>query len=205
MSADSTKTFPVFHLNLFSDANTFVSCWSKLYNYQNYERYKSIITKPELEKGDLRVLFEWKNGMNLSAKKDQSFLNQILQHEILIQQLRLEFDEGRFDETFGKMSAIWQLYLRHIIQPSVYPIFDQHVYRAYRFIQQQEDKDLPFTRTTKLGAFYKEYYPFFLDMKDLADEHDHFVIDKALWSFGKIIKEYPGLTKFEVNINYRSC
>ena len=69
MSADTTKTFPVFQLNLFKNANSFVNCWSRLYNYPKYERYKSIITKPSLSAGDLRSLYEWKNRMNLSEKK----------------------------------------------------------------------------------------------------------------------------------------
>jgi hypothetical protein len=166
-----------------------------LYNYSDYEQYKAIVTKPTLSTGDLRLLFEWKNGMNLRSKKEMSFLNQVLQHEELVHGLKSKFDYEKFENTFGKMSAVWQIFLLHIIQPSEYPIFDQHVYRAYRFIQNQDEKDLPFTRTAKLSVFYKEYLPFFLDMKDLANEHNHFEIDKALWAFGRIIKEYPGLVE----------
>lgn len=199
MSADANKMFPTIELNLFENANSFVKCWSRLYNYSNYEQYQAIVTKPTLSTGDLRLLFEWKNGMNLSSKKEVSFLNQVLQHEELVNELKGEFENEKFENTFGRMSAIWQIFLLHIIQPSKYPIFDQHVYRAFRFIQNQDEKSLPFTRTAKLKVFYKEYLPFFLDMKDLADEHDYFEIDKALWAFGRIIKEYPGLMTTQLN------
>lgn len=188
MSADTNKMFPTIQLNLFGNANSFVRCWSSLYNYSNYEQYKAIVTKTTLLTGDLR-LFEWKNGMNLSSKKELSFLNQVLQHEEVVHELKSEFDYEKFESTFGEMSAVSQIFLLHIIQPSEYPIFDQHVYQAYRFIQNQDEKTLPFTRTAKMSVFYKEYLPFFLYVKDLADKHDHFDIDKALWAFGRIIKE----------------
>lgn len=195
MSADANKMFPTIQLNLFENANSFVKCWSRLYSYPNYELYKAIVTKPTLATGDLRLLFEWKNGMNLSSKKETSFINQVLQHEKLVDELKSEFKYEKFENTFGTMPAIWQIFLLHIIQPCEYPIFDQHVYRAFRFIQNQDEKELPATRQAKLNVFYSKYLPFFLDMKDLTNENDHFEIDKALWAFGRIIKEYPGLVK----------
>ena len=198
MSAETTKTFPAFKLNLFEDANSFVKCWSNFYNYPNYDIYKSIVLKPEFSDGDLRTLFEWKNGMNLSNKKEQSFLTQVLQHEELISELKREFDQDKFENTFREMSTVWQIFLLHIIKPSNCPIFDQNVYRAFRFIQNQDEKELPFAQKAKLNIFYSEYYPFFLDMLELANEHDHFQIDKALWTFGKMIKKYPGLVKINV-------
>ncbi|MEO8820620.1 MAG: hypothetical protein ABI267_03650 [Ginsengibacter sp.] len=195
MSAETTKTFPTFQLNLFGDANAFVKCWSSLYNYPKYDLYKSTVTKSEFAEGDLRLLFDWKNGMNLSSKKGQSFLNQILQHQELIYELKKNFDQDKFEKSFGKISAVWQIFLLHIIRPSSCPIFDQHVYRAFMFIQNQDEKTLPFVQTAKLKIFYEQYLPFFLDMLELADEYDHFEIDKALWTFGKMLKEYPGLVK----------
>lgn len=195
MGAETTKTFPAFELNLFADANAFVKYWSNLYNYPNYQLYKSTITKSEFVEGDLRLLFDWKNGMNLSLKKEQSFLNQILQHEELIYELKKDFDQDKFEKSFGKISAVWQIFLLHIISPSYCPIFDQHVYRAFMFIQNQDEKALPFVQTAKLKIFHEQYLPFFLDMLGLADEYDHFEIDKALWTFGKMLKEYPALVK----------
>ena len=198
MSAETTKTFPAFKLDLFEDANAFVKCWSDLYNYPDYGKYKSLVTKAIFSEGDVRSLFEWKNGMKLSIKKEQSFLSHVLEHEDIIHELKRQFDQKKFDDTFEEMSAVWQIFLLHIITPSNCPIFDQHVYRAFMFIQHQDEKPLPFTQKSKLKIFHEEYCPFFLDMLELADEHDHFKIDKALWTFGKIINEYPGLVKVRV-------
>lgn len=198
MSADTTKTFPAFQLNLFEDANAFVKCWSSLYIYPKYDLYKSTVKKPEFSEGDLLLLFEWKNGMALSTKKEKSFLNQVLQKEELIYELKEDFDQDKFEKSFGKMSAVWQIFLRHIIRPSDCPIFDQHVYRAFMFIQNQDEKPLPFTQSAKLKIFHEQYCPFFLDMLELADDYDHFEIDKALWTFGKMLKEYPGMVKIKI-------
>jgi len=35
------------------------------------------------------------------------------------------------------MSAIWQIFLLHIIDPTNYPIFDQHVYRAHYYLEHR--------------------------------------------------------------------
>jgi hypothetical protein len=195
MSTDPTKTFHVLHLNLSQNANVFVKCWSSLYNYPDYELYKSTVTKPEISKKDLRKLFTWKNGMALSSKKENSFLSQVLQHEELVNELKKEFNQKKFEKTFGKMSAVWQIFLLHIIQPYEYPIFDRYVYRAYRFIQNLDEQRLPSSQSERLKLFHEEYSPFFNDMVRLADEFDQFDIDKALWTFGKVIKEYPGLLR----------
>jgi hypothetical protein len=88
MNADLTKTFPVFELNLFSNANAFVEFWSALYNYPNFDLYKSIVSKPEFTKEDLLSLFEWKNGMTLSSKKEEYFINHVLQQQELIFELK---------------------------------------------------------------------------------------------------------------------
>lgn len=192
MNADLPETFTTFQINLHGNANSFVKCWSSLYNYSDYEKYRSIVTKTFFSEGDLRTLFEWKNGMNLSSKKESSFINKILQHKDLINQLKQEFDKDKFQKSFGGISAIWQTFLLHILQPDTCPIFDQHVYRAFQYIKYRHSKELPVTRNAKLKIYSDEYKPFFSEMKKLANKHDHFEIDKALWTFGKLVKDYPG-------------
>ncbi len=193
MNSITKKTFPTFEINLWGDANAFVKSWSNLYNYPNYEKYLLLVTKTEFEKGDLRLLFNWKNGMNLSAKKEESFLKNILKEEQLLMTLKKSFDLDKFKEAFGEISTIWQIFLLHIINPTEYPIFDQHVYRAFLYIQGEVDKPLKFSKTKKLNIYFREYHPFFKSFKKLAFPHDHFQVDKALWIFGKMLKQYPGM------------
>jgi hypothetical protein len=195
MSTDATKNFHVLQLNVSENANDFVRCWSSLYNYPEYELYKSTVTKPDISKKDLRKLFAWKNSMVLSSKKENSFLSQVLQHEELINELKKEFSQKKFDKVFGKMSAVWQIFLLHIMYPYEYPIFDRYVYRAYKCIQNLDEKGLPSKQSEKLKIFHEEYRPFFKSMIMSADEFDQFAVDKALWTFGKMIKEYPGLLR----------
>ena len=195
MNNDTTKTFHLLQINLSENANAFVKCWSSLYNYPDYELYKSAVTKPEITKKDLRKLFTWKNGMALTSKKESSFLSLVLQNEESVNELKNDFHQKKFEKLFGKMSAVWQIFLLHIIKPYEYPMFDRHVYRAYRIIQNLDEKRLPSNQSERLKLFHEEYLPFFNDMVRLAGEFDRFDIDKALWTFGKAVKEYPGLLK----------
>ena len=195
MSSENAKKFYIYQLSLSPNANDFVKCWSSMHNYPGYEEYKFIITKPEISKKDLRKLFTWKNGIDLNTKKENSFLSRVLQHHELINELKKEFDQKKFEKTFEKMSAVWQIFLLHIIQPYQCPMFDKHVYRAFRYVQNLDEKRLPASQSERLKIFHEEYRPFFIDMVSLANEFDQFDIDKALWTFGKMIKEYPGLLR----------
>src|ERR1700690_2761032 len=176
MNADMTKLFPIIQVSLVENANDFVKCWSSLYDYPGYKVYKSTVTKSDLSKKDLRLLFDWKNGTDLNSKKEKSFLSHVLQHDELINELKKEFDQKKFEKTFGKMSAVWQIFLLHILQPYDCPMFDKHVYRAFRFIQNLEKKRLPASQSERLKIFHEQYRPFFLDMCKLANGSDAFDI-----------------------------
>ena len=195
MDTATSKALPVVRLSASQDTNDFVKSWSRLYNYAGYDEYKTTVRKSELSKKDLRLLFAWKNGSDISTKKDRSFLSQLLQHQELLNELKKEFDQKTFEKNFGKMSAVLQIFLLHILQPSEYPVFDKYVYRAFRFIQNKEEKRLPSDQAKRLKIFENEYRPFFLDFCMSANAYDHFDVDKALWTFGKAIREYPGLVR----------
>jgi hypothetical protein len=197
MNADTNKLLPILQLSFAENANAFVKYWSGLNDYPGYATYKSAVTKSEISKKELRLLFEWKNSTDLNSKKEKSFLSHVLQHDELINELKKKFDQKKFEKTFGKMSAVWQIFLLHILQPYDCPMFDKHVYRAFRFIQKLEKKRLPSSQSERLTIFHEQYRPFFLEMCKLANGSDVFDIDNALWTFGKMIKEYPGLVKVD--------
>ena len=195
MSTDITKLIPIFQLSQAETANDFVKCWSGLYDYPGYKVYKSTVTKSDLSKKDIRLLFDWKSSTDLSSKKEKSYLSHVLQHDELINELKKKFDQKKFEKNFGKMSAVWQIFLLHILQPYDCPMFDKHVYRAFRFLQNLKKEPLPSHQSERLKIFNEQYRPFFLELCKLANGSDVFDIDKALWTFGKMIKEYPGLLR----------
>ncbi|KAB7731920.1 hypothetical protein F5984_06780 [Rudanella paleaurantiibacter] len=179
------------------DWKTFIEYWKGMYHYSSkskaYDVY--VIDRKMPFKFDsviLRGLFEWKNNTEdkLSEKKVSS-VNQIIDKLEVVNQLADDWDAKTFSDSFGKISAIWQVFLMHVIQPSQFPIFDQHVYRASIYLQTGDIGELKGTTKQKLNA-YKEYQAFFGDVR-LASACDSRNIDKALWAFGRFIKQYPRL------------
>jgi hypothetical protein len=89
----------------------------------------------------------------------------------------------------------------HIIQPRVYPIFDQHVYRAYAVINHLKEKELTSNNEEKFRIYEELYFHFFFDFGGENKTNDYILNfndsdkDKALWAFGRYIKQYPFLFK----------
>jgi hypothetical protein len=96
---------------------------------------------------------------------------------------------------------IWGLFTLHCCYPLEYPLYDQHVYRAFKKIEP-DGKSLPLQASYKWKD-YISYKAFFEKM--LSDYGvDHWILDRALWSYGKWLKqginiaENKGRIKFEL-------
>ena len=81
---------------------------------------------------------------------------------------------------------IWAIFVLHCIYPEVYPLYDQHVYRAFRYIESEgyDFIQLAPSRWTKYTAYRK----FFMRLvKDTS--LPFWKIDRALWAYGKYLKQ----------------
>ena len=99
--------------------------------------------------------------MALSSKKKNSFLSQVLQHEELVNELK-EFHQKKFEKTFGKCLLFGKFSYYTCIQPYEYPIFDRHVYRAYRFIQNLDESACHLSNQKDLNYFMKSIVLFLM-------------------------------------------
>lgn len=160
-----------------TDLNHFVAHWSSKYSYEAEHKYISNIGKPLTEKSRIE-LFEWKNGSRISEKKTKSIL----------QNYPLVF-EGNHKERYlnhrKSGGAIWNIFYLHCLEPKTWPIFDQHVFRAMRYIQTQEITEIGITNKQKYENYETEYIPFIRSL----GINDHRVLDKALFSFGQFLKK----------------
>lgn len=189
MNRHTDKLFITLKQDYTATPDDFVSFWRDQYEYPNMHWYTDNINLPDLNYRNLYDLFCWKNGMNLSTKKQGTF-HKISAHLDVINQLRREFDESLFTSKFNWLTPVWKIFLRHVIQPNEAPIFDQHVYRAYRYIHKQEKEE---TAAKRIEALYLcEYVPFFWTMEE-ACTYSSKEVDDALWSFGKFLSQYPKL------------
>jgi hypothetical protein len=191
-SIEAGKMFPSFQINFLGHSAAFIDSWEKLYNYGNGDAYTSAIAKTSFNYDDLVQLYVWKNGMTLSAEKSASFEKYIASQIDVINKLKQSFHRDLFDQHFGSLRAVWRIFLLHIINAD-YPIFDQHVYRAFAYIQHAEKRQLPSSQSKCMDIYDKEFIPFIWDLKELSPNHSLTQIDHALWAFGKFLKDYPGV------------
>lgn len=177
-----------------TDWSTFIDYWAKAYDYlaknSDYDRF--VAERDDtfvFDKINLRKLFEWKNktGDKLTAKKEKT-VDRLIDNLPLINQLRKQWDDKLFHTQFGKISAVWQTYLMHIIQPTRFPIFDQHVYRAHVYLRTGRNEELNGTTKQKVNA-YQAYRTFFDEVKQASGNSSR-DLDKAFWSFGRFIRQY---------------
>jgi hypothetical protein len=168
----------------------FVGYWKEQYSYPNSHWYYDNINLTKYNHHNICDLFCWKNGMNLSHPK-QLVVNSIALKLDFVNQLKQQYDEDFFVREFGYLSAIWQVFLRHIIQPAQFPIFDQHVYRAFRYLQRQEKDEIPNNKVLKLKIYFEQYLAFYLDMEENTELFTGKEIDDALWAFGKFLGNHP--------------
>jgi hypothetical protein len=169
----------------------FVSYWSRFYIYPLDYLYTERIAKKQFTSDDVTKLFIWKNARVFSQRK-QLTLDKINSKLGIVNELKRNFSLDTFSEEFVDISAIWKLYLLHIIVPQRFPIFDQHVCRAYNFVVQNEIKEIPSANSSKEGLYFESYVPFFNDVA--SEDISRKKMDEALWTFGKFLKTDYGKT-----------
>ncbi len=178
--------FPILTNRQSGSLQEFISFWSKLYVYDNAVLYERI-HNTTLSEDDLKDLYKWKNGMKLSQAKEKSLNTKIISKIDVVNNLRAapNFDLEHFLKEFKQVSVVWKVFLLHILKPNRFPIYDQHVHRAYRFINNQSSNGIKasMNESVKLKFYFKEYYPFVRQSKitDLKK------MDEAFFAFGQFI------------------
>jgi len=171
-----------------SDINGFVEFWSKSYYYPLELLYNERIYKEEFSHEDLKKLFIWKNGMKLSTKKQKSFDEKIAPKRNSINNLKKqrEFDLRFFHSEFNNLGAVWKIFLLHIIHPDKFPIYDQHINRAYNFIHGLDYKNITtksMSNKKKEEFYFDTYIVFVRSLTEINTKS----LDEALYAFGKFI------------------
>ena len=179
----------------------FISFWSA--NYKTFEsqemrdRYNDNICFNKFSIGNINKLFIWKNGIEGKiAKNKNKFPIRVIENIATVNLLKNKWEEETFNEVFkpNKYGAIWNSFLMHIINPNKFPIFDQHVYRAFLFLKEKPLNELKGTNKIKFEIYRNEYIPFFNTLKSESGCSVK-TIDEAMWAYGKFISTYSCLLK----------
>lgn len=181
--------FPKLSFEWETAVHDFIEFWSAFYNYPKEHLYSERIQKSEFRDDDIEKFFEWKNGTPLSQKKKAS-LKRISDKIHIINRLKADFDIETFEKEFHSIAAIWKIYLLHLIVPQTYPIFDQHVCRAFYLLTENKLKEIPITNKSKEILYFRHYVGFFSSLANGRILRKK--IDEALWAFGKFLKTEYG-------------
>ena len=174
-----------------TNAKEFISCWSKLYGtgkYSEDDYETNLHLNGLLEKDNVKLLFEWKNNNQLSAKKD-IIVNKINDRISKLNDFRRlpKTTQSEFDDFWSFVSSIigsgivYKVFVFHISRPDDYPMVDQHVLRGWHFLKTGKIEELK-----KSPELYLEYRTFVLDMAKQTNRSLR-EIDKALMAFGQFL------------------
>ena len=171
-----------------TDLVEFISYWSRLYDYPLESLYNERIFKQKIEEEDLHQLFIWKNGMKLSAGKQKSFEDKILSKLEIINELKSKeiIDLEEFQRHFNNLSAVWKIFLLHIIRPNKFPIYDQHINRAFNYIHGLDFQNISansMTNKSKEEFYFNTYLEFIESLNDINLK----ALDEAFFAFGQFI------------------
>jgi hypothetical protein len=170
----------------------FINYWYNIYDYKADQQYKysKNIRKREFNSQEIQELFEWKNGMPLSGikRKTVTFVKKNLR---TVNALKRHYNDVLFHQKFGKISLVWRIFLQHIIKPKEFPLYDQHIHRAYIYLTTGKVQKGKGTVSEKL-SFYKYHYTrfYYTFCKEVKLKNKD-KLDDALWAFGKFLSRYP--------------
>jgi hypothetical protein len=183
------KNLPILRMNSVKTLKEFILFWSSLYYYPLEAKYNNRIHNQQYSEDDINELFWWKNGMKLSSRKQKSVDDKIISKLLLINDLknqdRIEIIE--FKNQFSDLSAVWKIFLLHIIKPFVYPIYDQNVHRAYNFIHGLDYNSISsdsISNKRKEEFYFNTYFNFIDNLNGIELKK----MDEAFFTFGKFIK-----------------
>lgn len=190
-------------------AADFVRCWERFYEYrvevfggpQEIDYVNELNVGADLKPQNLTRLLRWKDPHRLTeqvmtgpnagrrnAQVDRALwsltaLNQFRRGQIGEAEVRTAIS------SVFRTGAVFHVFLLHVAQPHVYPIADQHVFRAYGVHCQVTTRQ---TWTTYIG--YRAYFAQIAQGIGVAQTpsnvHKLKRIDNALMAFGQFLKKY---------------
>ncbi|SNR14418.1 hypothetical protein [Tenacibaculum jejuense] len=181
-----------------NDLNDFINSWSKLYSYSNEAIYNKSIAKVTFTKTDIQNLYKWKNGMKLSVLKQKSLDTKITSKLTIINAFKksenLNLED--FQKEFKEVSAVWKIFLLHTIKPTKFPIYDQHIHRAFLYINNEDWTNISnssITDKAKEKFYFNTYLPF-IESQNINDLKK---LDEAFFAFGQFLntRNYSQLLK----------
>lgn len=130
----------------------------------------------------LKALFEWKNGGTIAKPKLASVRTNYFEDWTDDDHLEcryLDFKKGG--------GPIWNIFYLHCRHPDKYPIYDQHTYRAMRFMETGNLEELISGTSIAARAEIFRSYGDYMSFASKLDANKR-KVDRALYTFGQFLK-----------------
>lgn len=170
-----------------AEVSRFIDFWSEQYSYHLEHLYDDSCGRPLTEE---RVwnLYKWKNGSEKIAAQKRRAIENVYIRELSCLPSLCTLDDGQGYLATLKGGPIWGIFWLHCINPTLFPIFDQHTYRAMARIKSFSPVEIPSSRNGKISAYFERYVPFTKEFGDV----DRRKLDKALVTYGAFLKKGLG-------------
>lgn len=173
----------------------FVDRWSSIYSYTNEGKYNQHINSVLDNEISFFQLFQWKNGTgDVIYEKKRKVVEGFYTKINVLKHLRNDFNWELFENELQptKNSPIWKIFLLHLINPSEFPIFDQHVFRFYNFQKKGLIEEISNKPMEVYEIYKKEYKPWFnyVQKEFLLNPK---LMDESFFVFGQLLKNLKGL------------
>lgn len=165
-----------------ADLKAFIEFWEARYGGYDDDVYHANVGH-ELTEARILELFEWKNGRRLSESKRKSVTRNFVERRSELDQIPRDETASALLARFSEGGVIFRIFWLHCWQPARFPIYDQHVHRAMRFIETGVREEIPDKDSDKIEAYIHQYIPFHARFNSMPER----AVDKALWAFGKFV------------------
>ena len=190
--------------------SSFIEYWAGIYNDSNESLYEKNIKK-DLNSENIFELYHWKYGQKPKSKSHVKTINNNYVNS-LSKYKSCNPNHGKLKDRYLKHSKeggpVWNIFFLHVLSMNenfnkklkkyVYPIFDQHVYRAMYFIQPKDItqsklfRELPSLNKQDRFTAYETYRIFYQNIEhdtnlhlNKGDDKYRRKIDRALFCFGE--------------------
>lgn len=177
-----------------SDVKEFVEFWNQFYKADQKEYIENLHLGSALTERNIRKLIAWK----MPAISKKSSIQKALRIRRYINTFRSgDITEEEMDKKLKQVipsgTNVLRVFIKHIAKPTAYPIYDQHVFRAYC-------KEVG-GKSSEIAEKYDAYRAFFFSIyKILYGEHkddnskatveNMKRIDNALMAYGQFLAVY---------------
>jgi hypothetical protein len=181
-----------------------IDYYKNQFDEQRYplEIYYDVVNSPQLNENQLKDILCWKIRPLLKyqqlALRHKKLIDRAIGKIEYLNLFKLEqISNNDFDNIIYYISphgVIVRLFILHICKPIEFPLFDQHVYRAFNCFQTNQIYHGIITNTIVKND-YLNYKIFFLELcKEFSLTHSPKEIDSALMMYGKKLKKQKLIT-----------